>query len=313
MTEYFDSDDPFADFTANDLDTLEKAAIVATQTSQQPVFHPIPRTTSFQDVFPVVQEELSMEDDYGQFNVDDEDLFIDDNTDPPPLPPPPTLQSRFPTNIDQIALMQELAELRAETSRLKLERDKLETLAYTQDGKMDHLQRTLRKVHADHESVLNRLQKSAEAEKRELQADLADRERKLTALTADMEFQRNELREARELATRGGVVRPGTNGELMSPKRAARVVKGSGIKSPETKSRIGGVSARAFGREESVVPSGKNGNKKRKREEPRMETPEPVVVKELNEMEINRIVMERVIRERSLWTVSDERFEVIPD
>ena len=70
-------------------------------------------------------------------------------------------------------------------------------------------------------------------------------------------------------------------------------------------------SARAFGKEESVGP-GKSNNKKRKREEPRMITPEPVIVhEESSEAEINRIVMEKVLRERSTWTVSDERFEVV--
>src|SRR5208282_5564513 len=110
-----------------------------------------------------------------------------DETPPPPRIPSPH-QSRFPTNIDQTALMEELAHLRAETSRLKLEHDKLETLAYTQDGKMDHLQRTLLRTRQDHEAALQRLQRSTDAEKRALQNDLADGERKLNALTADIEF-----------------------------------------------------------------------------------------------------------------------------
>jgi gas vesicle protein len=334
MSESFDSDDPFADFTADDLDYLENVAI-ANQVLQQPSIQqqqpiPLPRTTSFQNAFPVVHEEPTIEDDYGQFNVDDVDLIVEDNatyeTLPSPLPRPRL--SRFPRNIDQIALMEELAHLRAETSRLKLERDKFETLAYSQDGKMDHLQRTLQKTKTEHESMIQRLQRSSEAEKQSLQKDLEDRERKLTALTADIEFQKMELREAREIANRGGIIRPMTNlnnnnsnnGDVGSPTRkAARVVKGSGVKSPEAKSRVGIFSARAFSKEESVGPAGRsnnnvNYNKKRKREEPRMITPEPVVVSEdLSEVEINRIVMERVLRERSSWSISDERFEVCSD
>lgn len=312
MDDFSDSDDPFADFTNDDLDLLEYTALAETQ-APQPRHLPFLRTRSFQDASHTVKEEPSMEEDYGQFNIDDDDLVLVEA--PPPRPIPSPRQSRYPTNIDRIALMEELAHLRAETSRLKLKRDKLETLAYTQDGKMDHLQRTLLRTRQDHEAALHRLQRSADAEKRALQNDLADRERKLNALTADIEFQRNELREARELATRGGVIRPSianNNGELLtSPKRPARVVKGSGVKSPELKTRIGVFSARAFGTEESVG-SGKNNNKKRKREEPRMITPEPVVVhEELSEAEINRIVMEKVLQERSIWTISDERFEVV--
>ncbi len=317
MSEFFDSEDPFADFTADDLNLLEDAALAATQTPLRVPQHLLPRTTSVQNAFPAVQEEPSMEDDYGQFNVDDDDILLDEAPEAP-LPIVSSHQSRFPTNIDQNALMQELAYLRAETSRLKSERNKLETLAFTQDGKMDHLQRTLLRTRQDHEAALQRLQRSAEAEKRSLQNDLADRERKLNALTADIEFQRNELREARELATRGGVIRPsGVNNNvdlLTSPKRPARVVKGSGVKSPELKTRIGVFSARAFGKEESVGLR-KGNNKKRKREEHRMITPEPVIVhEEFSEAEINRIVMEKVLRERSTWTASDERFEVVsPD
>lgn len=312
MSDSFDSTDPFADFTADDLDLLENAALAATQASQSRYPPPLPRTKSFQNAFPEVQEESSMEDDYGLFNVDDDYLLVDEVQAPPPIPSPH--QSRFPTNINQTALMEELAYLRAKTSRLKLERDKLETLAYTQDGKMDYLQRTLLRTRQDHEAALQRVQRSSEAEKRSLQNDLADRERKLNALTADIEFQRNELREARDLATRGGVIRPSitnNNEELLtSPKKPARVVKGSGVKSPELKTRIGVLSARAFGNEESVG-LGKINDKKRKREEPRMITPEPVIVhEELSDVEINRIVMEKVLRERSTWTVSDERFEV---
>jgi hypothetical protein len=313
MSDLFDLDDPFVDFTADDLDLLENAALAATQAPQPRHPPPLPRATSFQNAFPTVKEEPSVEDDYGQFNVDEEFVLVDEAPSPPPRIPF-THRSRFPINIDQTALMEELAHLRAETSRLKVERDKLETLAYTQDGKMDHLQRALLRTRQDHEAALQRLQKSSETEKRSLQNDLADRERKLNALTADIEFQRNELREARELATRGGVIRPSVannNGELlMSPKRPARIVKGSGVKSPELKTRIGVFSARAFGKEESVGP-GKSNNKKRKREEPRMVTPEPVIVpEESSEVEINRIVMEKVLRERSTWTISDERFEV---
>jgi hypothetical protein len=312
MSDSFDSTDPFADFTAEDLDHLENAALSATQASQSRYPPPLPRTISLQNAFPEVQEESSMEEDYGLFNVDDDYLLVDEVQAPPPIPSP--RQSRFPTNINQTALMEELAYLRAKTSRLKLERDKLETLAYTQDGKMDYLQRTLLRTRQDHEAALQRVQRSSEAEKRSLQNDLADRERKLNALTADIEFQRNELREARDLATRGAVIRPSitnNNEELLtSPKKPARVVKGSGVKSPELKTRIGVLSARAFGKEESVG-LGKINDKKRKREEPRMITPEPVIVhEELSDVEINRIVMEKVLRERSTWTVSDERFEV---
>jgi len=336
MSESFDLDDPFVDFTEDDLDYLENVA-KATQASQQHSIRqqqpiPLPRTTPFQNAFPVVHEEPTMEDDYGQFNVDDEDLIIVDNTiyEHPPPPPPPRL-SRFPRNIDQIALMEELAHLRAETSRLKLERDKFETLAYSKDGKMDHLQRTLQKTKTEHESIIQRHQRTSEVEKRTLQQDLEDRERRLTALAADIEFQKMELREAREIANRGGIIRPtstnlsnnnnsSNNGDVGSPTRkAARVVKGSGVKSPEAKSRVGIFAARAFSKEESVGPPGRNSNnvnynKKRKREEPRMITPEPVVVAEdLGEVDINRIVMERVLRERSSWTLSDERFEVCSD
>ena len=329
MSEYFDSDDPFADLTADDLDILENAAIARTQTSQHSLQHqhqqpllPRPRT---KNAFPVLQEEPMMEDDYGQFNVDDEDLFIqDDNTcSEPPRPPPPPA-SHFPTNIDQTALMQELAYLRAETSRLKLERDKFETLTFKQDGRMDHLERALTKTRTDHELILQRLKVAAENEKQLLKLEVEDRERKLKTLSADIEFSKNELREAREIAGRGGIIRPATNlnngnynGDVFSsPKKAARIVKGSGVKSPESKSRIGAFSARAFSKEESVGPARKsnnndNYNKKRKREEPRMITPEPVIVSEdLNETEINRIVMEKVLRDRSSWMVSDERFEV---
>lgn len=323
MSEYFGSDDPFADFTAGDFDILEDQAIAASQTS----YIPPSRTTSFQNVFqPLKEEEPIMEDDYGQFNVDDEDLFIDDNNNTTPPAPPPRLSRFFPTNIDQTALMEELAHLRAETSRLKLERDKFETLAYTQDGKMDHLQRSLQKAKNEHDSVLQRLQRTSESEKRALQLELQDREKKLVALTADIEFQKNELREAREIANRGGIIRSTNLNNnidcvdiLNSPKKAARVVKGSGVKSPESKSKVGVFSARAFSKEESVGPvkgnnnnnNSNNYNKKRKREEVRMITPEPVVVSEdSSEVEINRIVMEKILRERSTWTASDERFEV---
>ena len=231
MSDFFDSDDPFADFTSDDFEVLENAALAATQASQPRRPLPLPRTTSFQNAFPAAQEEPSMEDDYVLFNVDDDELLLDEAPPPPRIPSPH--QSRFPTNIDQTALMEELAHLRAETSRLKLEHDKLETLAYTQDGKMDHLQRTLLRTRQDHEAALQRLQRSTDAEKRALQNDLADRERKLNALTADIEFQRNELREARELATRGGVIRPSVvnnNGEFYESETACESGKGVGCK-----------------------------------------------------------------------------------
>src|SRR5438045_2071480 len=163
---------------------------------------------------------------------------------------------------------------------------------------MGHLQRALQKTKADHELVLSRLQRASEAEKQTLKKDLAERDRKLSALTADIEFQKNELREARDLVNRGGgIIRPNQsqNGEISSPKKAARIVKGSGVKSPEKgKGGIGVFSAaRAFSKEESIGPAKDiNYNKKRKREEPRMITPEPGVVhsEELSESEINRIV-----------------------
>lgn len=344
MSDGFDSDDPFAEFTAEDFDTIEHEAIAATQSfprppSRAPYKPPIPaqrhlqpplqiaqnqvqlprresftRATSFGNPFPV--EEPAAEDDYNQFNVDDEDLVLIDTDDIPlhsqSLPPPPPPHN---TNQSDNALHEELAFLRRETARLKAERDKFQTMAYSNDGKMDHLQRTLSKVKLEHESAVQRLQKTSETEKRTLLNEVAERERKLAALTADIEFQRNELREAMEMASRGGSVTrpaPTTNGDmLVSPKKTARVVKGSGVKSPESKNRIGLFSARAFGRDESVLPATKT--KKRKREEPII-TPEPVVVESgiMSESEINKIVMERVLRERSTWTVSDERFEVYP-
>ena len=342
MSDGFDSDDPFADFTAEDFETIEYEAIAATQGVQtappyrppsrppyrppaqhhqqqlqhqqqqqkppppplQPQKQSFNRATSFQNPFPI---EDSTEDDYNQFNVSDEDLILIDTEDIPlhsqSLPPVPSPA--------RSALQEELAFLRAETARLKAERDKFETLAFSNDGKMDHLQRTLSKVKLEHETDLQRLRKTAETEKRGLMNEVAERERKLAALTADIEFQRNELREAREMAHRGaGIIRSATgNGEVVSPRKAARVVKGSGVKSPESKSKIGIFSARAFRRDESVMPP---KTRKRKREEP-MTTPEPAAVETgvLSETEINKIVMERVLRERSTWTVSDERFEVL--
>ena len=347
MSDGFDSDDPFAEFTAEDLDTIEYEAIAATQSIQRPPrptppYKPpapaqqqrqqqqqqqqqqysqqrvqqqprqaITRVTSFQIPFPI---EDPPEDDYNQFNVDDEDLVLIDTEDIPlhsqslPQDPPPSVQSQNPS---ADALHEELTFLRAETARLKAERDKFETLAYSNDGKMDHLQRTLSKVKLEHESAVQRLQNSAETETRKLLDEVAERERQLAVLTADIEFQKNEFREAREIASRGGtVMRPAMlNGEAVSPKKAASVVKGSGVKSPESKSRIGVFSARAFGRDESVMPATKT--KKRKREEP-MIIPQPVMENGgmMSESEINKIVMERVLRERSSWTVSDERFEV---
>jgi hypothetical protein len=343
MSDGFDSDDPFAGFTAEDFEIIEHEAIAATQGVQRPPYEPpsrppykppVPdrqqqsqnqqqqqtpalpppqpqkqssfnRATSFQNPFPI---EDPPEDDYNQFNVSDEDLILIDTEEIPlhsqSLPPVPSPA--------RSALHQELAFLRAETGRLKAERDKFETLAFSNDGRMDHLQRTLSKVKLDHESTLQKLRNTAETEKRGLMNEVAERERKLAALTADIAFQRNELREAREMASRSVAVSRSVteNGEIVSPRKAARVVKGSGIKSPESKSKIGVFSARAFGRDESVMAA---KTKKRKREEP-MITPEPVGVETtvLSESEINKIVMERVLRERSTWTVSDERFEVWP-
>ena len=337
MSEYFDAEDPFADLTADDLSILEQQAHAATQASQhsqrqrqppqQPAKHqhqPAPmrvlvnRATSFNQPISLVQEDPVTDDDYAQFSIDDQDLIIDDSlkqpsTPPAPLQRSPAYLSRFPTNIDQIALMQELASLRAETARLKAERERLETHSFTQDGKLDHLQRTLARTREDHESALARIQRATEADKQALQGELAERDRRLAALSADIEFQKNELREAREMALRGPVVRPPassvvtvTNGEgIVSPRRP-RVVKGSGVKSPE-KSKGG---AWAFGREQV----GPVENKKRKRDE-RMVTPEPitvpvVAVEEINESEITKLVLERVLKERSSWTASDERFQV---
>jgi hypothetical protein len=221
--------------------------------------------------------------------------------------------------------MQELASLRAETAHLRADREKLQTQTFTQDGKLDHLQRSLARARTDHESALARVQRAADGEKKVLQEELAERERRLAALSADVEFQKNELREARELAIKKEqVVREpfsaaaGVNGDsgdgFVSPRRP-RVVKGSGVKSPESKSRVG---AGAFGRGDRV---GGVGTKKRKREE-RMVTPEPpqlpvvaaaapvAVLEEVNEAEINSLVLERVLKERSSWAASDERFQV---
>jgi hypothetical protein len=65
----------------------------------------------------------------------------------------------------------------------------------------------------------------------------------------------------------------------------------------------------AFGKEE-VLP-GKN--RKRKRSEPVPEKPSVMVEESsgLTDGEINRIIMEKVFRERSSWTTTDERFEVV--
>lgn len=287
MSEFFDADDPFAELTADDLSLLEQAAHAATQPSQSSQRQRRPP----QDQLPPP----SAEDEYAEFNVDEEDLILD----PPSRRLPPASLSRFPTNIDQIALLEELASLRAQTAHLKSEHEDLQTRTFTQDGKLDHLARTLARAREEHESALARVARAAEAEKRTLEGELAERERRVAALTADIEFQRNELREARQLK---GVVRPPSTGgvvEMGSPRRA-RVVKGSGVKSPEAKSRV----TRAFAREGVVGAA-----KKRKREE-RMETPEPVVVEEVSEGEITRLVLERVLKERSSWTPSDERFQV---
>lgn len=315
MSEYFDSDDPFEDVTAEDLDIIEHKALAATQgyAIQQPALQPrlpIARSTSFQNAIPQVQDNPNMEDDYGHFNVDDEDLVLVDQADFPSFPAP-TQEHPRPSFADD-ALVEELVQLRAETARLKQERDKFETLAFRQEGKMDHLQRTLTKSRAEHEAALLRLQNATEAEKRTFQNAIAERDRRLTALTADIEFQRNELREAQELANRGTTIRTTNNIQLTSPKRPARVVKGSGVKSPESKNRIGVFSAIAFGKDEAVVTT---KSKKRKRGEPVPEKPF-VMVEEpessgLSEGEINRIVMEKVFRERSSWTSADERFEVV--
>ena len=337
MSERFDADDPFAGLTIDDLSVLEQQAHAATQSSQHsqrqrqpptpPAKHRQPaapgrallnRAPALNQLTSLVQGDPVTDDDYAQFSIDDQDLIVDDALNQPPTPPaPPRLSpaylSRFPTNIDQIALMQELASLRAETARLKAERERLQTHSFTQDGKLDHLQRTLARMREDHESALSRIQRATEGEKRVFQGELAERDRRLAALSADIEFQKNELREAREMALRGTVVRPPassmvavTNGEGFVSPRRPRVVKGSGVKSPEKNK----AAASAFGREQV----GPVENKKRKREE-RMVTPEPVtapmvVVEEMNESEINQLVFERVLKERSSWTASDERFHV---
>ena len=158
-----------------------------------------------------------------------------------------------------------------------------------------------------------------------MHSTIADRERKLASLNAEIDFQKNEIREARRAGERGMgmVVRPAVGGSPSRKQGAARVVVGSGVKSPESKARIGIFSSRAFGKEEGVVKGKKDsgGNKKRKREEPRVEVletgPEQTVrVQEtgagsVSEAEINRIVMDKVLRERASWTNEDERFEVI--
>jgi hypothetical protein len=302
MSEYFDSDDPFADLTADDLSILEQAAHAATQPSQSSQRQRQPpqlQQSQLQQPLPPIPPAPSAEDDYAQFNVDEEDLILD-----PPSHIPLHPLSRYPPTIDQIALLEELASLRAQTTFLKTEHQHLQTRTFTQDGKLEHLARTLARAREEHESALARVSRAADAEKRKLEDELAERERRVAALQADVEFQRSELREARQLR---GVVRPpntSTNGgnggvvEMGSPRRA-RVVKGSGVKSPEAKSRV----TRAFAREGVVGAA-----KKRKREE-RMETPEPVVV-EVNEGEITRLVLERVLKDRSSWTPSDERFQV---
>ena len=309
MSEFFDSDDPFADFTADDLDNLESNAFQATRQPAPPL--PPPHHNSLQNVPPIsFEDEISIDSDCGQFNVDDEDLFIAQTT-----PPPPPISS----SIDRSVLMTELTALRAETARLKLERDTLETQKYTQDGKMDHLQRMLDKARIDHESALARLKQSSATEQRNLQSAITDRERKIATLNAEIEFQKNEIREARDSAAKGHVIRPVT-GETTPTKKpgAARVVVGSGVKSPESKARIGIFSAKAFGKDESIGSSRIGGGnlKKRKREESRQITPDPqagVVMQDdaVSEAEMNRIVLEKVLRERASWTNEDERFEVL--
>ena len=329
MSDYFDTDDPFADFTAADLETIEHAAIEATQRSQPVPLRPPPhsiipqrqitRIPSYQPTIPIIEEDPTLsDDDYGQFNVDEEDLILDTSNpvDQPLLPPsqpqPPQPPSTSTTSFSSSSLLAELTALRAEIARLKAERDTSETKAYSQDGKLDHLQRTLQRTQADHAAALQRLQNVAETEKRGLREDLAERERRLARISAELEFQKNEVRQARE--RRDGVVVPvvpvgtvvgGANGEG-SPKKA-RVVRGSGVKSPESKSKIGVFSARAFGKE-GVVP-GKQ--KKRKREE-EMEQVIRMQVEQIgiSEVEVNRMVMEKIFQGRTLWTSSDERFEV---
>ena len=330
MSDYFDSDDPFADFTAADLETIEHAAIEATQRSQPVPLRPPPhsiipqrqitRLPSYQPAIPILEEDPTLEDDdYGQFNVDEEDLILDTSNpvDQPLLPPsqPQPAQPPTITTTSSSSIHTELTHLRAEIARLKAERDTFETKAYSQDGKLDHLQRTLQRTQADHAAVLQRLQNVAETEKRRLREDLAERERRLARISAELEFQKNEVRQAREErnAGAGGVVVPmvgtvgGVNGEG-SPKKA-RVVRGSGVKSPESKSKIGVFSARAFGKE-GVVPA---KQKKRKRgEEEVMEQVIPMQVEQnrITEAEVNRMVMEKILQGRTLWTSSDERFDV---
>src|SRR5579871_6021394 len=314
MSGNFDSDDLFADFTADDLDHIEQAAIQATQQSQLATVPrqqrgPITRITSYQAAITPTEEDPTLDDDYGQFNVDDEDLLFDqDQLADPPLPSP--LSQPVPPS-SHGELLAEVTRLRAETARLKAERDKFETKAYSQDGKLDHLQRTLSRTQNEHMAALQRLTNASETEKKALKEELSERERRLARLTAELEFQKSEIREARE--KRNGVSYPviGTASVIVngdgSPKKA-RVVKGSGVKSPEAKSRIGVSAARAFGKE--GVASAKE--KKRKREEEAQEILVPMQLDPVvSETEISRLVMEKLIQNRSLWTITDDRFEVI--
>jgi hypothetical protein len=307
MSEHFDSDDPFADFTAADLDNIEHAAMQATQNSQPaPIVRaqrPLNRATSYQP--PIAERDETLGDDYGQFNVDDQDLVLDDAPPDPPLASP----SQAPPS-SHSALLSELSRLRAEAARLKAERDKFETKAYSQDGKLDHLQRTLSRTQNEHNAALQRLANVNDAEKRALREEIDERERRLARIVAELEFQKSEAREARE--RRNGVavsVPPAIPGNVVvngegSPKKA-RVVRGSGIKSPESKSRIGVAAARAFGKE--VVQQ-----KKRKRDEQVTEVAVPMQVEEkVSESEINRLVVEKIIQSRSMWSPTDERFEVL--
>jgi len=328
MADHFDSDDPFADLTAADLDSIENAAIQATQPSQPPPSRPPParhavapkgqqRILNRTRAPPPsrIEESPALEDDYSQFNVDDEDLSLEQQQPDDPLP---TALSQPPSSY--AALLAELNVLRLETARLKSERDKFETKAYSQDGKLDHLQRTLSRTLSEHNAALQRLANANEAEKRALRNEVEERERRLARVNAELEFQKSEARQAVE--RRNGVVRtsvgigvPGVSAVVDaegSPKKA-RVVKGSGVKSPESKSRIGVHAARAFGRE-SVQQRGK-----RKRED-REQMQEDMLAREmsvpmqiepsLSEVDVNRLVMEKIIQHKSMWATTDERFEV---
>ena len=298
MSDYLDLEDPFADFTQDEWETLESYAIAATQSSQSPAQRsPSARVASFQTPFPPVQEEPTIDEDYEQFNVDDEDLLFEEAPADPLAHQPATQPQSF--------LLSQFNSLNAEIIRLKAERDKFETLAYNQDGKVDHLQKSLAKARTEHAAAINRITQTSEAEKGKLLNDIAEMEAKMRALSAEVEFQKSELQQAREKDV--GVIRVGTASATMpeaSPKRA-RVVKGSGIKSPE-KGKIGG--AQAFAKDE---PIGNLKEKKRKREEPlKMNVPSSQLAMNGKPDEwASTEILELIVR-RGRCGRSDGRFEV---